>query len=138
MDQATMIAKLNEFDLVTLRKHLTEAPVAEGGDVEGLIATALSFVENQRRHMVGVLTQIDDLPDLAMAIAVQYVELKSRWIGFNTKMNYSMFRKGACDAADQFMAGATSAFLGHVEAMIDPADIEKITDFLSQPLNQAA
>ena len=71
-------------------------------------------------------------------LAINYIELKSRWIALNTKINYQTFRTGQCETVDALCASATSLLLQQIESLIDHADIEKITAFLAQPVSPKA
>lgn len=128
------IDALNGLDTASLRTSLDGAVSAEPME----IADAIAWIEGIRRDMVEVLSHIDDPTDLAMAAAIQYVELKSRWIGLNTKMNYAMFRSGSCIPGDQIRASVASALLASLEVALNPDDVNKITEFLAQPLKDAA
>lgn len=139
MELNEIVDRLNGFDLDELRKHLSEAPDPEDGrSLDAIIENAIGWVDSLRRDMITLVEQIGGGEDVEMALAIQYVELKSRWIAFNTKMNYAMFRQGNPDVADMCRAAAVSSFLGYVEPMLNEEDIDHITEFLAQPLSDAA
>lgn len=139
MELSEITKRLGAFDLETVRATLSEAPEpTDGRSLDAIIEHALGWVDSLRRDMITLVEQIGGGEDVEMALAIQYVELKSRWIAFNTKMNYAMFRHGAPDVADMCRAAAISAFLAYVEPMLNPSDIDHITDFLAQPLSDAA
>jgi hypothetical protein len=139
MNNADVVKHLDSFDLDTLREHLSEVPPgADGLPVEPLVDDAVRWIDELRRDIVTLVKQVPDPEDVAMAVAIQYVELKSRWIAFNTKMNYERFRKGDCDRLDMCKGACASTLLAHLEELLQSEDIDKITDFLAAPLNRAA
>lgn len=139
MTHDEIIAHIESFDTETLREGLNEAPEPTGGETkEAVIADAMAWVEALRGDLIALVRQIGDGEDVEMAVAVQYVEMKSRWIAFNTKMNYTMFRGTPPNVSDMCRATAVSTLLQHVEHLLRPEDIDKITDFLARPISEAA
>jgi len=139
MTQATHIDHLKQYDPQELRPHLAECPPpADGTPVEQIIDEAIDWVTSLQRDIIALVSGIDTPDDIDMAVAVQYVELKSRWIAFNTKMNYELFRSVNPDPRDMCRAAAVSNFLAHVEQLLKTEDIDRITEFLAQPINEAA
>lgn len=139
MNNADVVRHLEGFDLDNLRTHLSEVePGPDGRPVEQLVDESITWIENLRRDIVTLVKQIEDDDDVRMAVAIQYVELKSRWIAFNTKMNYERFRKGDCDRLDMCKGACASTLLGHLEELLSTEDVDKITDFLAAPIRGAA
>lgn len=126
--------ELERFDMAALRDRLATCDHATPERLDA----AFDWLETIRRELIDVLDHVDDPADAAMAVAIQYVELKSRWIGLNTKMNYAMFRTGQCRVEDQLRAGAVTHLLTVLEPCIDPEDVNKIREFLAKPLDKAA
>jgi hypothetical protein len=134
-----MIANIKSFATEGLREHLAECPPPpDGTPIADIIESTIAWVEALRADTTALLTGINSEEDTKMAIAIQYVELKSRWIAFNTKMNYEMFSGRTPDARDMCRAAAVSAFLAHIEPMLGESDVDKITEFLAQPISDAA
>lgn len=139
MNNADVVKHLEAFDLGALRTHLAEVPPGmDGLPVAPLVDDAIAWIDDLRQDIITLVRQVADAEDVAMAVAIQYVELKSRWIAFNTKMNYERFRKGDCDRLDMCKGACASTLLGHLEELLTNEDIDKITDFLAAPLNRAA
>lgn len=134
MNIENAIAKLQAFDLETLRSNLFEWPDVE----EQLVERTVALVAGMRDDFVELIQTIDDEDEVDTTMAIQYVELKSRWIALNTKINYTTFRHGTCDASDALAAASVSAFLAEVESLLAQEDIDKITEFLAQPISKAA
>ena len=101
MPSAEAIQKIRSFDLDALRETLAACPPPEGGSIEPLVESATRWVAALCEDIARLLEAIDDPDDCAMTLAIQYVELKSRWIALNTRMNYSMFRTGGFRVVEQ-------------------------------------
>jgi hypothetical protein len=121
-----------------LERDITEAlkswPDADPRDVERTARWMLGL----RDDLVSLVRTIDDPDEIVTTLAINYIELKTRWIAINTKVNYQTFRTGSCESVAAMRGTAISMLLGAVEALVSEADIEKITDFLSQPVRRAA
>ena len=140
METQTMIDRIRAFSLDTVRATLAACNVPESaiGDLETRINTTVMWLDAVRSELIATIAEIDDEEDLATTIAVQYVELKSRWIGLNTRMNYQIVRGRTPEPQDMLRAAATSAFLAHIEGLLDQSDVHRITEFLARPLSEAA
>jgi len=98
----------------------------------------MASVQCTTQRLIEVLTAVEDPEEIAVLIAINYIELKTKWIALNTKINYSTFKTGVCETEDALDASSISAVIGLLETLITAPDIETITDFLSQPLHRAA
>lgn len=134
MDTTTVVDQLNNFNLSTVRSSLLNW---EGVDPAKIEQTLL-WVDGLRRDLVTLVREIDDASDIEMSLAIAYIEMKSRWIALNTRINYATFRRGACEQGDALRGNAVSLLLGHIESMLNQGDIEQISMFLAQPINQQA
>lgn len=139
MNSSNVVEKIRAFDFDALRSSLSESPEPQGSKtLPEIIDTCVSWIRYLQDELVRLIEEIGEGEDVEMALAIQYVEFKSRWIAFNTRMNYAMFKGVLPEVEDQCRAASLSAFLGHVEPLLNPEDIDRITDFLAQPLNEAA
>lgn len=134
MDHLEATDKINAFDLGALRAGLS----TWDGATPDQIGRAISYVERTMERLVDVLTTVEDPEEISVLIAINYIELKTNWIALNTKINYSVFKTGACETDDALQASSVSAVIGLLESLLTPTDIETITDFLAQPLHRAA
>lgn len=116
------------------REALAQWPGAKPADVERITTWMLAL----RDDLVGLIREVGDPDEARMTIAINYIELKSRWIALNTRMNYQTFRTGSCDTIAVMRGSAISQLIGHVEELLTPQDIDTITQFLSEPVRRAA
>ncbi len=134
MDPATTVQALKQFDFANLREGLSAWPGVRPQDVNG----ATAWVESTVARLINLVETVEDPSEIAVLIAINYIELKTSWIALNTKINYSTFKRGSCETADALHASSVSAVIALLESMLSAHDIETITDFLAQPLNRAA
>lgn len=134
MDTTAIVAQLNAFDLNATRDSLLTWDGVDPNRVE----QTLLWIDGLRRDLVKLVREIDEPEDIEMSLAIAYIEMKSRWIALNTKINYATFRRGACDQSDALRGNAISLLLGHIEDMLKQNDIEQISTFLAQPIKQQA
>lgn len=102
------------------------------------VERTIEWIKTLRHDLLALLKEVDDDEQIEQTMAINYVELKSRWIAINTKVNYQMFRTGQFDVETALRGTSASMFLAEVEALLDPRDIAAITEFLAQPLRRAA
>ncbi|MEO1717707.1 MAG: hypothetical protein AAFR76_11410 [Planctomycetota bacterium] len=139
MAPTNVIDVIRNFDFDALRGQLRESPEpTDGRTLDEVIETTAEWLEAVQSDLVALVSEIDGGDDMEMVLAIQYVELKSRWIAFNTKMNYTLFKGNQPVVNDLFRASAVSALLGHIESLLREEDIEHITTFLGQPIANAA
>jgi len=109
----------------------------EGADPAAIDRT-VGWILQIREDLVSLIRTIDDDEQIGETLAINYIEIKTRWIALNTKINYQTFRQGACDPELAFRGTACSGLMGEVETLLSPDDITKITEFLAQPVNRIA
>jgi hypothetical protein len=120
------------------RPALSEALSSWENAHPAAIDRTLAWVMQLREELVSLIRTIDDDEQIAETLAINYIEIKTRWIALNTKINYQTFRLGACDPELAFRGTACSCLLAEVEALLTPDDVIKITEFLAQPVTRAA
>ena len=133
-----VIATIRSFDLNALRAGLKAPEPTDGRSKDAIINETISWIQTLQGDLIALVQQVGGGDDVEMVLAIQYVELKSRWIAFNTKMNYTMFKGEQPDVSDMCRAVAVSSLLGHIESLLRPDDIDHITDFLARPISEAA
>lgn len=134
MNHLEAAEKINAFDLPALRAGLSSWEGASPSQIE----KTLDSVDRTRERLIDVLKTVEDPEEISVLIAINYIELKTRWIALNTKINYSVFKTGSCETEDALQASSVSALIGLLESLLNQTDIETITDFLAQPLHRAA
>jgi hypothetical protein len=118
----------------SIHEALMTWPDVQTADADRVTKWALAL----RDDLVNLIHEIGDPDEVKMTLAINYIELKSRWIALNTKMNYQTFRTGSCDTITALRGAALSAVVGKVEELLTQDDIEEITQFLSEPIRRAA
>lgn len=91
-----------------------------------------------RDDLVTLINEIGDLEEIRMTLAVNYIEIKSRWIALNTKMNYQNFRTGSCDPVTALRGCGMSQLVALIEGLLTQQEIDQITEFLAEPIRRAA
>lgn len=134
-DVSQAVARLKDGSLAaSIHESLMSWPAVQVADVERIVKWTMAL----RDDLVNLIQEIGDPDEVTMTLAINYIELKSRWIAMNTKMNYQTFRTGSCDTLLALRGAATSALLAHVESLLSSDDIDQITQFLSEPVRRAA
>jgi len=100
----------------------------------GAPAELRAWASSLRDVIVAHCQEIDDAEQLPATVAVQYIELKSQWIKLNTLINYRLMRLGTSDPECMVRASLLSGLLEPLEALIDAADLDRITELLSEPV----
>ena len=90
---------------------------------------------NLRDQFLEAARDIEEPETLDMVSAVRYIELKSHWILLNTQINYGLVSKGKADMCLAFRASLISQLLETLEHLIEAGDIDRIIEFLSEPLS---
>jgi hypothetical protein len=88
------IAKLTDPAFRALLKE--QLGTWEGADPAAIDRT-IAWILQLREDLVSLIRTIDDDEQIAETLAINYIEIKTRWIALNTKINYQTFRQGACD-----------------------------------------
>ena len=132
MDAEAAIAKLMSPEIESEIRGMIDAGVGTKEDARVAIEEALGA----RDSFVEVLRPIDDEEQVMLTLAIHYIEMKSRWIALNTKMNYSLFRTGNPDEPAMLRGTAMSTLLMLIEGMLTPDDVDQITEFLAEPIGR--
>lgn len=82
------------------------------------------------------IQDIEDPTELQYMVAIQYANLKSKWITLNIQMQYATVADKEPDAYAMYMASTLSVVVGTVESLASSSAVECITQALAQPLNK--
>lgn len=137
MSRAVEIQK--QFEKADLAKMIrTGAADYEGAD-DSTVDSIIEWANAEWNGMMSLLNEIeDDTDDINTTMALFYIECKSKWIALNSKMNYQMFRGNPPEPELVIRGFAMSQLIAIAEGIIPSDDIENITEFLAQPIKQAA
>ena len=116
------------------RDTLAEWPDATPAQTNEVLEWTMAL----RDQFLEAAREIDDEETLEMITAIRYIEMKSHWILLNTQINYSMVSKGEADMALMYRASLVTQLLEGLERLIDQEAVERIIDFLSEPVTLAA
>ncbi|MEM1125586.1 MAG: hypothetical protein AAGI71_02965 [Bacteroidota bacterium] len=97
-------------------------------------AQALALVAQLRDQFIEAARDIEDEDELPTTAALEYIQLKSRWYRLNTQMNYQLFKQGEASPDVQYQGTLVSQLLAEIEPFIDPQDVSRITQFLTDPI----
>lgn len=128
------LEKIRNFDVESLRSSLQSWETASEEQIDDAIAWVLGIAHDVDK----VIGSIDDDEDAQINLAVKYIELKSRWIGINNYINYTVMRGERPLDSDVLRGASISQFLGAIESCINASDLDTITSFLAEPINNAA
>lgn len=130
------------IDASTLAPRIAEAlnQWPDADTLQAEITNTLEWVGDIIKSIQGVFSQLEDTDEaeLRTQAAIAYIELKSRWIALNTKINYQTFRNGSCAPSDAFRGSSISIVLAALEEKLNQEDIDQITTFLAEPVRSAA
>ncbi len=131
MQTQKVIDTLKGFDINAIRAQLIESEIGTPEQVEETVA----WIDRLRNELLQTASAVMDGEDLYMAVVANYIELKSRWIAINTQVNYQTVLQGAPDTVSMQRGWSVSRLLNELEPLIEMADIEKITEFLTSPIS---
>lgn len=94
----------------------------------------VSYLLNEIGAYLDGASKINDDEDLDYYTAVQYIELKARWIQMNLRLSYQAFASGEGDPFTLLKAGATSYLLGEIERFVSNKYVGEIQRLLAQPV----
>lgn len=117
-----------------IKEGLNQWPDAE--TLQDEINETIDWISDIARSIQDVFNQLDEADDeeVVTSAAIAYIDLKSRWIALNTKINYETVTSGVCVPKDAFRASSLSMLLNALEEQINQEDIDKITEFLAEPI----
>lgn len=96
----------------------------------------LDWAKGLREEFLQVARDVDDPDEVDYALAIRYIELKSHWIMLNTQINYQTVHRGGAGQELLFRASLISLLVLAIEPLLKSADIDKITDFLAEPIRR--
>jgi hypothetical protein len=105
----------------------------EGGSSEQR-EELLGGIRGQRSCFLELMKSVDDSEDIAYAMLLLYLELKSNWTLLNMSINYIIVNTGESPEQVMYRAALTAHLLVALEAHIDEDDISKLTKFIAEPV----
>ncbi len=108
--------------------------MADDGKMKDFIVKTVQYLQHEINKYMESYKIINDEDDLDYFTAVQYVELKARWIQMNLRSSYHAFANGEGEPEILLRASATSHFLSIVEPHVNKSYVEEIQRLLAQPI----
>jgi hypothetical protein len=103
---------------------------------EALVTDLLTFISQEIDRIKQTLEPIDDEDELQYLLAILYTQLKSNWIMYNTKMNYTMLTGDDPDERDTYRASLLTLIIDKVEPLTHPEAVKRITVTLGQTIRE--
>ncbi len=96
------------------------------------------YAEMQQIHseFMSLTEDVLDESELRRALVLRYIELKSRWIMYNTRLQFRLLLTGDSDDQLVYTASAISLFLEAMEQILTQRDVESINQFLVEPVSR--
>lgn len=115
-----------------LHKKITEtlSPLEESQRLE--ISAEIQQIHSE---FLALAEEVLDEEELRRALVLRYIELKSRWIMYNTRLQFRLLLTGESDDRLVYTASAISLFLEAMEQILTLSDVEFINQFLSEPVS---
>lgn len=108
--------------------------MADDSKMKEFIQKTVQYLQNEINKYMESYNIINDQDDQGYFTAVQYVELKARWIQMNLRLSYQAFATGEGEPEILLRAAATSYFLSIVEPHVNKSYVEEIQRLLAQPV----
>lgn len=108
--------------------------MADDSKMKEFIEKTVHYLRNEISKYMESYNIINDEDDVGYYTAVQYVELKARWIQMNLRLSYEAFANGEGEPETLLRASATSYFLSVVEPHVNQSYVEEIQRLLAQPI----
>lgn len=104
--------------------------------IQDNVDNLLQRMLQERDDIVASFINIQDPEDLRDNLAIVYIEVKSRWIMLNTKIQFQLYRFGKSEDELIYRASLTSFFIDTMESQLGTEEIDQINSFLSDPLSK--
>lgn len=127
-----------------VKESLTESNLEENWEeiVDSMIDDAdqkqelLSWVEGYRDEFLEMTEDVQDESEVKTSLILRYIEIKCHWMMLNTHMQYQAVNTGNPDEEIMVKGSLISGLLEKLEDFMDENDVEKITGFLSKPMDK--
>jgi hypothetical protein len=108
--------------------------MADDSKMKEFIEKTVKYLQSEINKYMESDIIINDKDDLGYFTAVQYIELKARWIQMNLRLSYQAFATGEGEPEILLRASATSYFLSIIEPHVNKSYVEEIQRLLAQPV----
>lgn len=127
-----------------VRDTLTDSELEDGWaetvngmiDDEDTAAELMDWIEEYRDEFLELTEDVQDPDEIRTSLILRYVEIKSHWMMLNTQMQYQAVNQGGADPEIMVKGSLISHLLEELEQFLDEEEVEKLTSFLSQPMDK--
>ncbi|MBC7741934.1 MAG: Hpt domain-containing protein [Bdellovibrionaceae bacterium] len=95
----------------------------------------IKVISNDMLVFKNSIADIEDTSELQYMVAIQYANLKSKWISLNIQMQYTTLAGKEPDAYSMYMGSILSAVIATIEPLASSDAVNCITQVLAQPIN---
>ncbi len=96
----------------------------------------IKVISNDMTVFKDSISDIEDPSELQYMVAIQYANMKSKWITQNIQMQYTSLAGKEPDAYSMYMGSILSAVLATIEPLASPDAVKLISQVLAQPINK--
>ncbi len=101
-----------------------------------LIDAVLDKMAKEIDSVLITANPINDIDELQYFLAIIYTQLKSKWILFNMKINYTVEAGGEPSDDDVYSASALTHVIDLIEPLTHPDAVKTVTETLGQQLRE--
>lgn len=98
----------------------------------------MNWITDHRDKLVDLAEVVEDEHDVREALITYYIESKCDWMNLNTHMQYKMVNTGEQDNDLMVRGSLMSHLLEEMEELLDPEEVESLTQFLAKPMDELA
>ncbi|MFB6347076.1 MAG: hypothetical protein ABEK50_15240 [bacterium] len=127
-----------------IRETLNDPDLEEGWNetIESMIEDEdkkdelLEWIREYRDEFLALTEDVQDPDEIRTSLILRYVEIKAHWMMLNTQMQYQAVNTGGADSDIMVKGSIISHLLEELENFLDEEEVEKLAEFLSQPMDK--
>lgn len=102
------------------------------------IQATTAYVRGMRNQLLNVTGEMDSMEELERTLALGYLDLKCQWAILNVQIQYAAAHRGEIREDLMYRATCLSQLLDSVEGLLNPADVDAMTELIAEPVQQQA
>ncbi len=96
----------------------------------------LDWVKEYRDEFLNMTEDVQDPDEIRTSLILRYIEIKCHWMILNTQMQYQAVNTGGADPEIMVKGSLISNLLEELENFLDQEEIERLTKFLTEPIDK--